>query len=147
MRLTFIASGLVTSIVRFATFFQKNSFVDGTWSAVDLIIWTQVETGVYLISACLMTYRPLIERIGRGRFVGKLTHLSSTPNGHLVTSKNTGQQNSDIPLNLRGQDDKYGFHRLENDDGVDPRITMTTTISICQNPKGAQEDFDSGGPV
>ena len=137
-----IASGLVTSIIRFATFFQKNSFVDGTWSAVDLIIWTQVETGVYLISACLMTYRPLLERVGKGKFVGKLTRHSRVSNSHSTDPKNTRQQIVDIPLKSRTEEDKYGFHRLENDDCADPRITVTTNISVTKNP---HQDLESGG--
>lgn len=144
MRLMFVASGLVTSIIRFTTFFQKNSFVDGTWSATDLIIWTQVETGVYLISACLMTYRPLLERIGKGRFVGKLTRHSKISKGHSVNSKGTRKQITDIPLQPRTEDDMYGFHRLENDDRVDPCITVTTNISLSQKPKSAEQDLESG---
>ena len=140
------ASGLITSIVRFTTFFQKNSFVDGTWSAVDLIVWTQVETGVYLISACLMTYRPLLERIGKGRFSGKLTRRSKRSNGHSANSQKSRQKIADIPLKLRTEDDKYGFHRLENDDGVDLRITVTTNISVNPKAKSAKEDLESGGP-
>ncbi|KAF5855134.1 hypothetical protein ETB97_009845 [Aspergillus alliaceus] len=56
--------GLVTSIMRFQIFFRNNAFIDGTWTAVDLVMWTQVETGMYLISACLPTYRPLLEHFG-----------------------------------------------------------------------------------
>lgn len=37
--------------------------VDGTWSASDLLIWTVVESGTYLIAACLPLYRPLMRRI------------------------------------------------------------------------------------
>ena len=146
IELTTISSGLVTSIIRFATFFEKNSFVDGTWSAVDLIIWTQVETGVYLISACLMTYRPLLERIGKGRFVGKLARRSKISNGHSLSSKDTRQHTADIPLKPRTEDDKHGFHRLKNDDSVDPRIIVTTNISVSQKPKpkNAQLDLESG---
>lgn len=127
-RLIFIASGLVTSIVRFTTFFRKNSFVDGTWSAVDLIIWTQVETGVYLISASLMTYRPLLERIGRGKFVWKLTHHTKTSNNHSVASKNTRQQITDIPLKVRADDDKHGFYRLENNECANPPTVLATNV-------------------
>lgn len=120
----------MTSIVRFTTFFQKNSFVDGTWGAVDLIIWTQVETGVYLISACLMTYRPLLERIGKGKLVEKLTHRSNTPKSDRSTSRITKQQIADIPLKLRAEDGRSGFYRLENADSMDPQIKVTTDISV-----------------
>ena len=66
--------GLVTSIVRFTTFFTHNSFIDPSFSAVDLIIWTEIEVGVYLISACMLTYRPLLERIGhKASILSKLT--------------------------------------------------------------------------
>ncbi|KAH8690544.1 hypothetical protein BGW36DRAFT_432342 [Talaromyces proteolyticus] len=51
--------GLVASILRFVTFFNTNAVADPTWSASTLIIWTNVEAGVYLIACCLPTYRPL----------------------------------------------------------------------------------------
>ncbi|KNG88224.1 hypothetical protein ANOM_004573 [Aspergillus nomiae NRRL 13137] len=69
--------GLVTSVIRFQIFFRNNAFLDGTWVAVELIIWTQVETGVYLISACLPTYRPLLEHVGSSRIVSKLSRSMS----------------------------------------------------------------------
>lgn len=70
-------SGLITSIVRFAAFFKNNSFIDGTWAAVDLIIWTQIKTGFYLISACLPTYRPLLDRIELRGIIGRLSKLKT----------------------------------------------------------------------
>ena len=148
MGLILIASGLVTSIIRFTTFFQKNSFVDGTWSAVDLIIWTQVETGVYLISACLMTYRPLLERIRKGRLVEKLTRRSKISNSPSASSKGSRKQNVDIPLKPRTEDNNYGFHRLEDDDGVDPDprrgITAAANISLSQKRKTTEQDLELG---
>lgn len=58
-----MTSGLVSSIVRFVTFSNNNSFIDATWNAVDLIIWTIAEPGIYLVAACLMTYRPLLDKL------------------------------------------------------------------------------------
>jgi len=58
--------GLATSILRFSNFFQGGSAVeDGTWSSVDLMIWTLVEPNVYLIAACLPTYRPIFMHLLR----------------------------------------------------------------------------------
>ncbi|ROW10487.1 hypothetical protein VMCG_02038 [Cytospora schulzeri] len=56
--------GLISSILRFVSFSNNNSFTDATWNAVELIIWTIAEPGIYLIAACLMTYRPLVDRFG-----------------------------------------------------------------------------------
>lgn len=128
-------SGLVTSIIRFTTFFEKNSFVDGTWSAVDLIIWTQVETGVYLISACLMTYRPLLERARGGELIEKLAGRSSASNSNSAKPKSTNQQATDIPMKPRAENKADGFYILVNDDSMDHRITRTTDILIQQEPR------------
>lgn len=89
-----------------------------------------METGVYLISACLMTYRPLLERFGTGGVVGKLRHLAKAPDGSPATPQNARRQITDIPLKMRAEDDKHGFYRLENDIGVDPQIKVTTNISV-----------------
>ena len=132
-------SGLITSIVRFTTFFQHNSFSDGTWSAVDLIIWTQVEPGVYLISACLMTYRPLLERIGRKGLLGKLTRNSNS--GKTFDSNDTREHGDGIALRPRVDPDTHGFHRLGNDFGVDPGIVITTNIHVGNGAKDGTEHF------
>ncbi|KID96524.1 hypothetical protein MAJ_07460, partial [Metarhizium majus ARSEF 297] len=64
--LTFLfgSIGLITSVLRFIAFYNKSSFIDPTFHAVELIIWTVCEPGVYLIAACLLVYRPLLEKIG-----------------------------------------------------------------------------------
>lgn len=50
--------------MRFVTFSNNNSFIDATWNAVELIIWTIAEPGIYLIAACLITLRPLLDKYG-----------------------------------------------------------------------------------
>jgi hypothetical protein len=49
--------------VRFVIIFHINRSSDHTQTAVDLIIWTSLESGCYLIAACLPLCRPLLERI------------------------------------------------------------------------------------
>ena len=126
-----LRSGLITSIVRFTTFFQQNSFQDGTWSAVDLIIWTQIEGGVYLISACLMTYRPLLERMGRGKLLSKLTH--SLTSSKRFRSSSSRRQSVSIPLTPHPAADSHDFQRLEPDIAADSQILVTTNIDVAKN--------------
>ena len=52
-------SGLVSSIVRFTIFFNKELFNDGPREFDKLIMWTLIEPGVYLIAACLANLRPV----------------------------------------------------------------------------------------
>ncbi|KAI1140868.1 hypothetical protein F5Y05DRAFT_423768 [Hypoxylon sp. FL0543] len=58
--------GLGTSILRFLTFNNTSAFTDAPYNAVELVIWTIAEPGVYLISACVMMYRPLLGKSGAG---------------------------------------------------------------------------------
>ncbi|KAI3343634.1 hypothetical protein F4824DRAFT_507434 [Ustulina deusta] len=58
--------GLVASILRLMVFYRTNAFVDATYHAVELQIWTLAEPGIYLISACLLVYRPLLEKVHVG---------------------------------------------------------------------------------
>ncbi|KAJ8061070.1 hypothetical protein OCU04_010147 [Sclerotinia nivalis] len=71
LTLTFLTGslGLVVSIIRIPIFYRTNSFTDGTYTGAELMIWTQLETACYLISACLMTLRPLLEKFGQSRIV------------------------------------------------------------------------------
>ena len=67
LTLTFLTGsvGLIASIFRFTTFFQNNAITDGTFASVDLMSWTIIEPGIYLVAACLPPLRPLIHRIAK----------------------------------------------------------------------------------
>ncbi|KAJ5644216.1 uncharacterized protein N7484_006723 [Penicillium longicatenatum] len=57
--------GLISSIVRFVEFYITNAEVDKTWAASTLVIWAVIEGGIYLVAACLPTYRPLMRSVSR----------------------------------------------------------------------------------
>lgn len=54
-------SGLIAAIVRFAIF-RSESLKDGTYHT-ELLIWTVVEPGFYLMAACFPAYRSLVPRL------------------------------------------------------------------------------------
>ncbi|EDN93581.1 hypothetical protein SS1G_09448 [Sclerotinia sclerotiorum 1980 UF-70] len=150
--------GLITSIIRFTTFFRNNSFIDGTWSAVDLIIWTQVEAGVYLISCCLPTWRPILERIGQKNFLRKLiSRVTATVAKPPTNVTSEGSSNIQLQSNLskRGK----GFHRLESGGGDNSaqNILVTKDVTVVEGKPGLddldgyreasrKENFDWGDP-
>ncbi|KAH8706030.1 integral membrane protein [Talaromyces proteolyticus] len=70
--------GLITSIVRFYEFYVTNAEVDGTWSGATLDLWSAVEPGIYLITACIPSYRPLI-RFFQKRNKGSVPSMPSDP--------------------------------------------------------------------
>ena len=112
-------SGLVTSIIRFTSFFTTDAVTDGTWASVNLMTWTVLEPGVYLIAACLPTYRPLLAYI-RNREPLSTLHLGRNPHKHSATYGEHGTRA--IPLAPKKglvQEDwvsnvtMAGFERLE----------------------------------
>lgn len=44
-------------------FFGDDAVSDGTYASANLMIMTCVEPGIYLIAACLVTLRPLLQRL------------------------------------------------------------------------------------
>ncbi|CRG91967.1 hypothetical protein PISL3812_09021 [Talaromyces islandicus] len=55
--------GLIFSALRFWITYKVNNSDDQTYVSAQLLVWTELEVGCYLISACLLILRPLIERI------------------------------------------------------------------------------------
>ncbi|KAM0166534.1 hypothetical protein ACHAQE_001339 [Botrytis cinerea] len=57
------SSGLATSILRFVSFASQSLFPDTPRAAVDLALYTIIETSMYIIAACLPACRPLFNII------------------------------------------------------------------------------------
>jgi hypothetical protein len=110
MTLLTITRGLITSILRFVAFFETAVFVDGTWYSVTTHTWTIVETGCYLIAACLPSFRPLF-----GPLFNKInfTSLSQTIS-------------------------RYG-PRLSSNRGKARQSNSSTAMNDSQTPNGAFE--------
>ncbi|KAH8890288.1 integral membrane protein [Thozetella sp. PMI_491] len=52
--------GIVASIIRAITFFGTAAFADRTWASVELVGWSIVETGTYIMTVCMPSLKPLI---------------------------------------------------------------------------------------
>ena len=79
-----------------------------------------------------MTYRPLLERVGRGEFLSKLTH--SFTSSKRFRSSSSRRQSVSIPLTPHpAADSQGGFQRLEPDIATDSRILVTTNIDVAKN--------------
>ncbi|PQE24041.1 integral membrane protein [Rutstroemia sp. NJR-2017a BVV2] len=95
LTLTFLTGsiGLATSILRFDSFFKGSALEDGTWSSVDLMTWTLVEPDVYLIAACLPTYRPLLLDFLTKTHLLKKSTASGGSSGLQRPSRSLGSRN------------------------------------------------------
>lgn len=133
-------SGLVTSILRFVTFANNNSFIDPTFAAVKLSIIGLAEPGTYLISACLATYRPLLEKFNIPGFKSDTkisvsrTGRSTADREHLTAKERGGYSGSDdgsVPMKtLKGtdrEDDTWSLYTRQNQ--KKSGITITTNVT------------------
>ena len=46
-------------------FWTHDGVTDATWEASTLLLWTELEPFMYLVAACLPTYRPLLKLLFR----------------------------------------------------------------------------------
>ncbi|OGM43365.1 hypothetical protein ABOM_008721 [Aspergillus bombycis] len=100
--------GTVASVLRMTIFFQENALTDPTWASVNLGIWTVIEAGIIIISACLPSIWPLIVRILPRKLMSK--HSSKT-RGQRYTASNVkakvGDGFSRLGENITGETDKW----------------------------------------
>ena len=105
-------SGLIGSCVRMSTFFHHDAFTDNTCklmgiserdiltkpysslgASVDLMGWSVIEPGMYLIAACLLTLRPVLRKVSPKDFGSRLRNT--------VIFRRTHNSNSDDSQVLR----------------------------------------------
>lgn len=77
-------------------FFRDNAVTDGTYASANLMIMTCVEPGIYLIAACLVTLRPLLQRIFKGTTMATLARGNSTWNYEETSSDQNDTKLMDI---------------------------------------------------
>ncbi|KAI3335181.1 hypothetical protein F4824DRAFT_465033 [Ustulina deusta] len=110
--------GLGTSILRLTAFHNRNSFTDATYNAAELQIVTLAEGGIYLISACLLVCRPLLEKIREGTFLlwsKRSTPGSSGPAGNYELGRAPyGRQRGESQQSSR-EGDLYNIWGRDND--------------------------------
>ncbi|KXX74578.1 hypothetical protein MMYC01_209686 [Madurella mycetomatis] len=133
--------GLVASILRFRSFADSNSFIDVTYTAVELLIWTLVEPGIYLISACLLMSRPLLDKFSQKFSSGKHrqagTYASSSSRGLGRSAENGDVHGSTIALGSKITTE--GEFRQNSGDGYSsafPSNNIVITTHINQSWDG-----------
>lgn len=85
-----MCSGFVASIIRAAIFFDTSALEDRTWSSIELVGWSIIETSVYIITCCLPHLRPLISHY-TPRWLKKAVHITvSRSYGAMSDAKSYG---------------------------------------------------------
>jgi len=126
---------LITSIIRFVGFFSNDATVDAQWAAAPLISWTIVETGTYLIAACLPTLKPLAVIIWKKNSITQMRSRVTNP----------GKKTNDAGGIALDNVDTSGFRRLDDDSTtfIDPHgnykwVTSSGQPEIRHSLEGVQ---------
>ncbi|CAG8953097.1 hypothetical protein HYFRA_00003292 [Hymenoscyphus fraxineus] len=124
--LTFLSAsiGLITAIARFIQFILNPIAEDPTYQGAKLIIWIIVESGMYLISGCLLSCRPVLNKIMSSDAVSTIfsTNRSASGRGTKATTGGTsgvsghqGKNGDSTDGNKARMDESVegGYYRLE----------------------------------
>ncbi|KZL78319.1 integral membrane protein, partial [Colletotrichum incanum] len=101
--------GVVASIIRAYIFFQTSAFTDRTWASVGLVGWSIIETGTYIIAACLPHFRPMISHYTPPwlkSIVRKTISQASNSVSKATSSKNTQNRRGDDEMELTARSRK-----------------------------------------
>ncbi|RYO04137.1 hypothetical protein AA0119_g4280 [Alternaria tenuissima] len=141
--------GIIASIVRTVVFArtlaEAGPLTDVTWNHVSLTNWTMIEPGMYLLSACALSFKPLLRSFAKALHLqGFITHTKSTVGGtksHVKKTFTSTQTQSEVfELGHMRNVSEFGkFHRLSDDikststEGNAERkieVTVTKTIEL-----------------
>ncbi|KAK1985936.1 integral membrane protein [Colletotrichum cereale] len=104
--------GVVASIIRAWIFFQTSAFADRTWASVGLVGWSIIETGTYIIAACLPHFRPMISYYTppwlKSAVRKTLSHASNSMS-KATGSRNTQKRRGDDEMELTARSRKQTF--------------------------------------
>jgi len=117
------------STILFLTYSHDDALSDGTWTAVNLAIWTQMEIGMYLISACLIACCPPLEGLGRRKllhWLSRKSHLRN-PDCYSFTKRDTANTLREPTITAGNM---KGFQQLENDE-----ITLVDWLQSTPDPQ------------
>jgi hypothetical protein len=152
-----VYSGIVASIIRtvvFAqTFAEAGPLTDVTWNHVSLINWTMIEPGMYLLSACALSFKPLLRSFAKALHLqGFVTHTRSTVGGTKSHVKKTFTSTQTQPEvfelgHIRNVSEFGKFHRLSEgvesngtDEYAERRLEVIVTKTIELDSEGRVDD-------
>ncbi|ESZ91059.1 hypothetical protein SBOR_8553 [Sclerotinia borealis F-4128] len=125
---TFITGsiGIITAIVRIAFFWNIDGQTDVTWAAVRLGEITIAEPGVYLIAACLPTYRSLF------RFFKERTGLTTKGSTQNTWGSKKDTSGMELPSRHTVKSAADGFEELSDEDLISRRISKNKNSTHVQ---------------
>ncbi|TLD24091.1 hypothetical protein PspLS_06970 [Pyricularia sp. CBS 133598] len=104
--------GIVASVIRARIFFSTSAFEDRTWASVELVGWSIIESGTYIVTACLPHMKPIlshytpqsVKNFVRGGFSKASSALSGNKSFGNSTSGKRSRRRGEIDINNSSED-------------------------------------------
>ncbi|TLS26808.1 hypothetical protein PpBr36_04800 [Pyricularia pennisetigena] len=137
--------GIVASVIRARIFFSTSAFEDRTWASVELVGWSIIESGTYIVTACLPHMKPILSHytpqsvkdFARGSFAKASSALSGNKSFSTSTSGKRSRRPGEADLHKTGDD-------IEN---VQP--VRLASLDVSRPPRhagGGSDDDDDRKP-
>jgi hypothetical protein len=153
-----VHSGIVASIVRTEVFISQSNNIaslnDITFTQVELVNWTIIEPGMYLLAACAISFKPLFRMIAKAlrleSIITMTTSRKRTRSGGKTGTMTTGLHLDTLKSASHGGFQKLGSGRAaEFDRNVANKghmrgksdIVVTTTVNLDVARRGSS-DFE-----
>ncbi|ORY12762.1 hypothetical protein BCR34DRAFT_482258 [Clohesyomyces aquaticus] len=122
--------GIIASIIRTVVLSGIDPRADVTFSHTEIVNWSIIEPGMYLLAACALSFKPLFRIIAKTLHLESLlTHTRSTLGRHIGKTGKTGKTSS-TKSSLRMEtfkSDQSGFTKLHSGkDGGDEEMNVGT---------------------
>lgn len=105
--------GIVASIIRTIVFSNIDPLDDATYKHVELINWTIIEPGLYLLAACALSFKPLFRMFAKALHLDTFITHSKSAAGRTGTKPKSSSANSGIHLDTI-KSSHAGFHQLKS---------------------------------
>lgn len=147
------SSGIVASIIRTIVFSTTDPIKDVTYTHVELVNWTIIEPGLYLLAACALSFKPLFRMVAKALHLDAIiTHSRSAIGRHTSKSNHTAKSHVDIHLETMKSAQSGGFTKLHagldrpDEDAlvkdVGGMIMVTTTLEMDVESRRESDEYE-----
>ncbi|KAF2177422.1 hypothetical protein K469DRAFT_603375 [Zopfia rhizophila CBS 207.26] len=152
--------GIVASIIRTVVFSNIDALDDITFTNTQLVNWTIIEPGFYLLAACALSFKPLFSMVAKILHLESLlTHTRSLAGKHVTRASRNATASSGIHLGTiksshsgfkkthTGQDleDQEAETQWKSQGGL--RVTVTKTTRLDVDVQSRDESFYLESPT
>lgn len=128
-------ASIVRTIVFAKTLAEAGPLVDITWNHVALVNWTVIEPGMYLLSACALSFKPLFRMLAKALHLQAfITHTKSTlqPSKAYTNKKSMTTENMEYEMQDINNGRFYRLSEVSASSGATKKmeVLVTTTVDV-----------------